>query len=625
MRKIFYIVFLFFVYISSTFASDDIKIISRAEWWADESIRYVDSPEWQAIFKKRQDDAENTKNIVYTQEQLDAQNIAKEKSREKNKLMTDILNSYSFQREVSSKITTENGRKLYWPIEKSKKILWIVIHHTSTEYATSLEWIRSIYRYHTLTNGWWDIWYNYVIWKDWEIFEWRAWWDDSVGAHTKYNNISNIWISVLGNYQDKPINDKQYQSLKSLTAYLIKKYDIDLNKKMYYHSECIWKGCDLPLITELKDPIIWHRDAWHTDCPWEELYKQIQSIKSELTNNNLSVTKVNKNSKYKTLEKFSDDKLIGILANIENQLDIKKDSNKLKLKRLIVDYFKYKSAKNTSTTTKTNQKISIKLSYPNNDSIKIKSWNTILEITREWNSVYLNWNKFNELKIPKKDANSILEIVSWDRVPEWDKEKKYNDNKFRWDLIVYAKDDKLIVLNRLNMEDYLKWLWEVSDSEDSEKIKTIVIAARSYATWYITKDKKFPWELYDWVDDPNVFQKYLWYGLETRSTNINKIVDETRWKVITYKWELIKPWYFSNSDGKTMSYYDYCREKYTDDICKKEAKNYPYLTSVPDKWSDWKVTKWHWVWISWAWVKYFAEKWWSYNMIIKYFLKGVDV
>jgi SpoIID/LytB domain protein len=192
-------------------------------------------------------------------------------------------------------------------------------------------------------------------------------------------------------------------------------------------------------------------------------------------------------------------------------------------------------------------------------------------------------------------------------------------------LIIYVKDKKLVVVNKIDIEDYLKWLWEVSDTENPEKIKTIITSARSYATWYTTKAKKFPGELYDWSDDPEVFQKYLWYGLEARSPNINKIVGETRWQLITFKWDLIKPWYFSNSDWKTISYYDYCLSKYTEEICKKEADKYPYLQSVADKWSDWKSIQWHGVGISGAWVKYFAQKWWTYDMIIKYYLKWVDI
>jgi hypothetical protein len=32
----------------------------------------------------------------------------------------------------------------------------------------------------------------------------------------------------------------------------------------------------------------------------------------------------------------------------------------------------------------------------------------------------------------------------------------------------------------------------VSNTDDTEKIKTIVIAARTYARWYMTKANKFP-------------------------------------------------------------------------------------------------------------------------------------
>jgi hypothetical protein len=35
-------------------------------------------------------------------------------------------------------------------------------------------------------------------------------------------------------------------------------------------------------------------------------------------------------------------------------------------------------------------------------------------------------------------------------------------------------------------------LGEVSNTENIEKIKTIIISARTYATWYTTMDRKFP-------------------------------------------------------------------------------------------------------------------------------------
>jgi len=622
MRKIFCIFILFFVYYSQTLAENELRIISRSEWWADENIRFVDSLEWQKILKKWEEQAELRKNIVYTQDQLDLQKVATLRTERINEILS---NYFSAQFELSSKILTENWRKLFWPIEKAKEIRGIVIHHTWNDYKSSAEWIKSIYKYHTLDNAWWDIWYNYLIWNDWEIYEWRAGWDYVVAAHNKYNNTWTVWIAVMWDYSQKPINEKQYKSLENLISSLVKKYNINLTNKVYFHEECIGNSCGEPIISQQYDPIIWHRDAWNTSCPWDELYKQIQEIKINLSKNTYTLIDVSKLKVFKILAKLSDEKLIWVLAKIENDLEVINDSKKINLKSLIIDYFKYKSSKNFIYTKTKDKKIRIKLSYPNNDSISIKSGTVNFQITREWNDLFVKWKKFDEIKVPKKDENSILQITSWDRVPDWDNLKKYNDNQFRGDLVIYAKDNKLIVVNTLYIEDYLKGLWEVSDTENIEKVKTIIISARTYATWYVTKAKKFPGELYDWIDDPDQFQKYLWYVFESRSPNVNKIVEETNGQLITYNWELIKPWYFSNSDWKTLSYYEYCTINNSVEFCTIESKKYPYLQSVIDNWSKWKIMLWHGVWISWAWVKYYALKWWTYDMIIKYFLKWVEI
>jgi SpoIID/LytB domain protein len=187
-------------------------------------------------------------------------------------------------------------------------------------------------------------------------------------------------------------------------------------------------------------------------------------------------------------------------------------------------------------------------------------------------------------------------------------------------LILSVKDNKLLVVNKLYLSDYLKWLWEVSDSDNPEKIKTIVVAARTYARWYMTKAIKFPWESYQGSDNPDEFQRYLWYSLEQRSPKINKIVNETADQIITYNNDIIKPWYFTQSAWKTLSYKDYCKDNLD---CKKI--NYPYLSSVFDPGSVWKTKLGHWVGISWAWATFLASKWWTEDMIIKYFLKGVEI
>jgi len=625
MKKVFLLFLLLFITFSPVFASNDIKIISREEWWADESYRFIDSNSWKKIFTDREKKAEIEKNKVYS----DAAIQKYRSKQEKLKKMDQILAlEYSDDIKIKERIYEQNWKKLAWPIYKSQKIKTIVIHHTGTNYSDDISSLKKIYRFHALQRQWWDIWYNYLIWKNWKIYEWRAGWDYVVWAHNKWNNRWSVWIAIIWDYSKKPINVEQYKSLKNLVSYLMKKYDIDMTEKTYFHSECFWNKCDKPLYSELKYPVIGHRDAWHTSCPWGKLYKQLDVLRNELLKEPFTLAIIEKKKIFKKFDKIPEQKLIYLLAKLEEKIDENPSKKIKKIKWLVIDYFKEKSHSQSPTNVEKKlqeNKIKIKLSYPNKNEIKIRSWKALFEITRKWDKIEVVWRKFSILKIPKRLEWSILEITSWDRIPTWDKEQKYNDNKFRWDLYVYVKNNELVVVNSLPIEDYLKWLWEVSNSEVLEKIKTIIIAARSYATWYTTKDRKYPWEFYDWVDDPNRFQKYLWYGLERRSSNINKIVEETAWMLITYNWELIKPWYFSNSDWQTLSFYDYCMVRYSDEICSKEAKKYPYFQSVVDKWSKWNQKSWHWVGISWAWVSYFAEKWWSFDMIIKYFLKGVEV
>jgi hypothetical protein len=294
------------------------------------------------------------------------------------------------------------------------------------------------------------------------------------------------------------------------------------------------------------------------------------------------------------------------------------------------------------------------LSYPLNDNISINfTWKYKPNLKKDWNEYLLNflsWTELNNYMINlaflenklymnnreviwfwnndffriNSPNNNYLTISSWDRQPSWDKSWVYNDNKFKWDIIIYKKDWKLVVVNELYLTDYLKWLWEVSDSTNKEKIRSIITLARTYSRWYMTKAEKFPWEYYQASDDPNVFQKYLWYWLEERSPNINKIVDETKDLVVTYKGQIIKPWYFSTSDWYTKNFLDYCNDAKWVPDCSNPEK-FPFLSNVKDLGWVWKNKNWHWVWVPWTWIEYFSSKWWNYPLIIKYFLKWVDI
>lgn len=605
---------------NSVYASEDLNIIKRSEWLANETWRYKDS----SIWIEYDDPTDSTQEYVETEKE--------KKQKEKNKAINEYLSSnFKEDNTLADVIYFEDWHELVWPIQKTNYVKSIVVHHTDTSNKLStLEAIRSIYKYHTITNWWWDVGYNYMIWFNWEIYEWRAWGDYTVWAHAIRNNRSSVWIAVIWKYWSDKISDKQYAALKKLVLNLTEKYWIDLNDTHDYHRDCVWKNCKFYIESYKNSTLVWHRDVWNTSCPWDKLYEQIQTLKNELKSKTKGFTPIRNKVQSKKdatdakLDKLSEHQLLKLLATLDYKLE-KSDNQDLKsLRSKVFIKIREKYIKNTKIVTSwydKNNKIDIKLSYPLEDYIKIVKWDNEYDIKVFSWKLLINDSIEKEKVTIKSEKWSYLEIDSWDRIPEWDKQKKYNDNKFRWDITLYIKNWKLVVVNSVLLSDYLKWLWEVSDTDNTEKIKTIIVSARTYARWYMTKARKYPWELYDWSDNPDEFQKYLWYGLEKRSPHINKIVDDTTDQIITYNNDIIKPWYFSQSDWKTMSYKDYCKDKKAD--CKNV--NYPYLTSVFDPGSVWKNRLWHGVGVSWAWATFLASKWWTSEMIIRYFLKGVKI
>jgi peptidoglycan hydrolase-like amidase len=105
-----------------------------------------------------------------------------------------------------------------------------------------------------------------------------------------------------------------------------------------------------------------------------------------------------------------------------------------------------------------------------------------------------------------------------------------------------------------------------------------------------------------------------------RSPNVAHLVDVTRGEIIRYRWDLIKPWYFSVSNGRTLSALEYCKNQWG-----ANCVDVPYLQSVADPAWVWKTQSWHGVGISWIGATYFANQGWDYKKIITYYLSGVTV
>jgi len=181
---------------------------------------------------------------------------------------------------------------------------------------------------------------------------------------------------------------------------------------------------------------------------------------------------------------------------------------------------------------------------------------------------------------------------------------------------VLEDDGKLVVINELPIEDYLKGLAEAPTQEELiEKAKAITVAARTYAIFYTDpNNRKFPGKLYDGNDDPAVFQYYLGYEFEKRAPSVVKAVDETQGVVVTYKGQIVKTPYFSSSDGRTRSAEEVFGWTHT-----------PYLQSVPDPYCEGKELRGHGVGLSGCGAEGAAKDGKTYIQILKYYYQDVRI
>ncbi len=588
------------------------RIISRSEWWADESYRYTDSPYQKKSFQEYLNYRQSPK----SQAQLDTIASGSLRRWEIEKLFPTTKKIITLRR-------NEEGHRLIWPIEKTEAVDRIVIHHTAENIeaieASDEVYLRDIYKYHTITRGWWDIGYNYIIWQRWALYEWRAGGDYVVGGHTPGNNEWSVGIALIGNFDNIHLNRDQRMGLEDAITFVAEKYGITLSSQVIALNSCRYILDCSHVETRMITALAWHRDYNATACPGVNIYNEFTWLLSKLDHERT----LRKNTEIPHIDPFPPDEILSMELKPGESVG----SPAISVMSILIP----KSLKSPI--------VKIKLSY---------SWSSIL---LKWATVSPPVARIGQRKISsyqQYQANislvgknqvviqsgnrtytgasfslegEVVRIASWVRIPAWDMSRQYNDNLFRGKIIVRNIDGKLLIVNELPIEDYLKGLGEVSNSDLPEKIKTIIVSARSYAYYYMDKShRKYGTLLYDGLDDPDSFQKYLGYGYEMRSPNVSRYAEETRGLIVKYDKEPIKVWYSSSTDGRTLSYLEYCKNSGS-----MNCMDIPYLQSVEDPGSVWKVRNGHWVGISWIWATYFASQGWDYKKIIQYYLKWVEI
>ena len=126
----------------------------------------------------------------------------------------------------------------------------------------------------------------------------------------------------------------------------------------------------------------------------------------------------------------------------------------------------------------------------------------------------------------------------------------YVSTKGKWyhgKLMVRVSNGKLIVINDIDLENYLKGVVpsEMPPSWEMEALKAQAIAARSFALANLGKQARYGYDLKDNTED----QAYGGASAETNKTN--KAVEETNGLVLTYDMKIISAYYSASAGGMT--------------------------------------------------------------------------
>jgi hypothetical protein len=152
----------------------------------------------------------------------------------------------------------------------------VILHHsagsnTDTNY---INVVRNIYIYHTETNNWDDIGYNFVVAQNGTVFDGRdgkgTFEEDNIqGAHYCGKNNGTMGVCLLGNYDNVEPTDTSLRSIEKLIAWKLNKELLD-PYDYYNHPNAN---------DNLLGVVSGHRDGCNTACPGEIYIARKDNIK----------------------------------------------------------------------------------------------------------------------------------------------------------------------------------------------------------------------------------------------------------------------------------------------------------------------------------------------------------
>lgn len=161
---------------------------------------------------------------------------------------------------------------MFWDDDmEHAKVKEIVIHHTAGNDNSPLDpaaVVRGIYYYHTVTKGWGDVGYNFLIDQYGNVYEGRKGGLGTVAAHAYGYNTGSVGISVIGNYETTPPSNMAIDGLENVLSYISFQTGVDLMGKTVINGTT-------------EEVVSGHRDVDQTACPGKVFYDLLPQIRKE--------------------------------------------------------------------------------------------------------------------------------------------------------------------------------------------------------------------------------------------------------------------------------------------------------------------------------------------------------
>jgi len=138
------------------------------------------------------------------------------------------------------------------------------------------------------------------------------------------------------------------------------------------------------------------------------------------------------------------------------------------------------------------------------------------------------------IKIVPRSQSGIVEVVSYDEHPSWKPTLNYNKFRGSFEIIYSVKLAKIFGVNELYLEDYLKGVAETSQGLNMEYLKTMSVAARTYAYHYQQLGGKYGIDEVYHITNTTSDQLYKGYSREAYASDIVTAAEATAGEIASY-------------------------------------------------------------------------------------------